>query len=100
MSGNGCQLWLAIFAGVTFKIVGSDISRTCLDWAKRGIYKDYSVKNMPGFYLNKYFTKVDGMFHLNDSIRNMVKYVPINLYDENSVRAMSYTDVIFCANVL
>ncbi len=84
-----------------FQIVGSDINREVLEKAKRGIYKEYSVKNVPSLYMDKYFKKqANGLYALSDDIKRLVKFAPINLYKKEEVRKMANVDVIFCANVL
>ncbi|MGA2297111.1 MAG: protein-glutamate O-methyltransferase CheR [FCB group bacterium] len=88
------------YPGITFKIVASDINREVLETARKGIYREYSVKTLTAYYLNKYFTRIDGAYHLSDEIKKMVRFVQINLYDNDLVRNMNYFDMIFCANVL
>ena len=82
------------------EIIGSDISNTVLEMAKRGIYSSYSVRNVPPHQLRKYFRARENAYELEESIRRMVKFLNINLIDEKSVRTIRNTDVIFCRNVL
>ena len=91
---------LTRYPNIRFNIVGSDISNSCLETARRGIYKDYSLKITPDYYIKKYFKVIEGNYHLNDSIKKMVKFVSINLYDDATMKTMRYSDVIICANVL
>lgn len=89
-----------IFPNVQFQIVASDINRAVLETARKGIYKEYSVRNVPPAYMSKYFTKTDGAYILSDKVKSMVKFITLNLYDATSMKTMSNCDVIFCANVL
>jgi len=85
---------------ITFQILASDINTAVIETAKKGIYKEYAVRNIPPNLLNKYF-KTNGMsYELSPDIRKMVRFANINLYDERAVKTITGVDVIFCANVL
>ena len=88
------------FPKVQFQIVGSDINTKVIEAARKGIYKDYAIRNVPPLYLNKYFHKDGNLYVLDESIKSMVRFVQINLFDPLQVKTMSNCDVIFCANVL
>jgi chemotaxis protein methyltransferase CheR len=80
--------------------VGTDISRSVVDTARKGIYRDYSVRNMPPAYMNKYLIADDGRYQVRDDVRALVRYEQMNLSDQVRMRAMSGFDIIFCCNVL
>lgn len=88
------------YPNVQFEIWGSDISDSVLDAARRGIYRDYAIKNMPPEYLAKYFKKQGDVYELREDVKRMVKFVNLNLYDTNALRIMRNFDVVFCCNVL
>lgn len=88
------------FPKVQFQIIASDISNTALESARRGIYKEYAVRNIPPAYLNKYFKKQGTTYILSDEIKNMVKFFNINLYDQVQTHSITNCDIIFCCNVL
>jgi len=84
-----------------FEIVGTDISSSVLETAKKGKYKMYAVRNTPEYYLKKYFRQsANNVYELSSSVKDMVTYKILNLYDDISMRTMLGFDVIFCANVL
>jgi len=85
---------------VKFQILASDINTTTLKKAKRGLYNNYAVKNLPIEILSKYFTISDNGYMINDNIKNMVRFANINLFDENQVKIAHNVDIIFCENVL
>ncbi|MCX7908057.1 MAG: protein-glutamate O-methyltransferase CheR [Ignavibacteria bacterium] len=89
-----------IYPNVQFQILGSDISSQVLEVAQSGIYKEYSVRNMPEVYLKKYFVSKDGLYYLKDEIKKLVRFSNINLFDASQMKLVSNCDVIFCANVL
>jgi chemotaxis protein methyltransferase CheR len=83
-----------------FEIVGTDISNNVIEIAKKGLYKEYSVRNTPALYLKKYF-KYDGhFFEIDPQLSKKVSFKLLNLYDEQAMKAMNNFDIIFCANVL
>jgi len=88
------------FPEVTFEIVGTDINQTVLDTAVRGVYGDYSIRNMPIQYLKKYFKQIDGLYELNLDIKAMATFKNANLFDGNDMMFLNNFDIIFCANVL
>jgi chemotaxis protein methyltransferase CheR len=88
------------FPNLSFEIIGTDINYAVIETAKKGIFKEYSIRNTPPIYLKKYFEKVDNTYIINAKIKNMVSFKIMNLYDDKAIKMMSKSDVIFCANVL
>ncbi|HYF03696.1 MAG TPA: CheR family methyltransferase, partial [Patescibacteria group bacterium] len=89
-----------LYPNVQFEIWGSDISDHVLESARRAVYREYAVKNMPQHYLTKYFKKQGDLYELNEEVKRMVKFVNLNLYDNTALRSMRNFDVVFCCNVL
>lgn len=88
------------YTNYNFEIVGTDISQVVINTAKTGIYKEYSVRQTPSYYLKKYFNVKDNTFQLSSKIIDKVKFKLLNLYDDSSMKAMINFDIVFCANVL
>jgi chemotaxis protein methyltransferase CheR len=88
------------FPQFQFEIIGTDISYDVVQKAKQGVYKEYSVRNTPVFYLKKYFEKDGNQFILDPKIKSMVRFNELNLYDNVRMRTMTNFDVVLCANVL
>lgn len=88
------------FPDFEFDIIGSDISTNVLEAAVRGIYSEYSVRNVPPQFLKRYFTKIDGYYEVSPMIKGMVDFRFLNLYDDISILSLGNLDVIFCSNVL
>lgn len=89
-----------IYKNINFQIIGSDINNAVIENARKGIYKEYAVRNVPEYLLNKYFIKDNNLYILKDEVRKMVKFTNINLYDSLAISSVPSCDVIFCANVL
>jgi chemotaxis protein methyltransferase CheR len=88
------------YPGLELEVVGTDISNAVLETARKGVYRDYSIRNMPKHYLNKYFVVEDGRYLVRDEVKNLVRFDHMNLFDQSRMRMMSNFDVIFCCNVL
>ena len=88
------------YPNVEFQILASDINKTVIDNARKGIYKEYAIRNIEKPLLEKYFTKNGNSYILSEKIKSMVKFTKINLYDDSQMRQVSGCDVIFCCNVL
>jgi chemotaxis protein methyltransferase CheR len=88
------------YPGLELEVVGTDISNAVLETARKGVYRDYSVRNMPKHYLQKYFVTEDSRFNVRDEVKNLVRFENMNLYDQTRMRMMTNFDVIFCCNVL
>lgn len=85
---------------IEFEIVGTDINLAMVETAKRGIYREYSIRNTPPYYLKKYFKISGNTYEVDQNIKNMVTFKTLNLYDDVSMKAMINFDIIYCANVL
>ncbi len=88
------------FPDIEFDIIGTDLSNTALEAAVKGIYSEYSVRNVPIQFLKRYFKKIDNYYEISPAIKAMVDFKHLNLYDDISILAIGCIDVIFCANVL
>ena len=85
-------------------ILATDINTNALRKADEGIYSDWSFRDTPPFFKDKYFEKVNGSrYRLLPDIRKMATFSYLNLSEDvypalqNNTNAM---DVIFCRNVL
>jgi chemotaxis protein methyltransferase CheR len=94
------DLILPRYPNLEFEIVGTDISYAVIETAKKGVYREYSIRNMPAYYLKKYFTIKGNNYELNSEVKKNVSFKLLNLYDNAGMRAMFNFDIIFCANVL
>ena len=88
------------FPGLEFEVVGTDISPTVLETARRGVYREYSVRNMPKPYMDKYIESADGRYAVREDVRRLARFEHLNLFDQRQMRQMMGFDIIFCCNVL
>ena len=88
-------------AGWDIEIHGSDISECVLNSARRGEYNDYSMRNVPPLYLDRYFTKNgNGKYGVKPEVKGMVRLSNINLFDNLRLRMFRGMNIVFCRNVL
>lgn len=83
-----------------FELLGTDISNTALEAAVKGVYGEYSVRNVPIQFLKRYFRKADNYYEISPMIKGMVDFRYLNLYEDIGIIGLGNVDVIFCANVL
>ncbi|MFZ1083275.1 MAG: protein-glutamate O-methyltransferase CheR [Candidatus Kryptoniota bacterium] len=92
--------FLTRFPLTKFEVVGTDINTQALDSARRGIYKDYAVRNIPKDYIGKYFRQDGDKFLLAEEIKKMTELRQVNLFEKSVMRLMRNFDIVFAANVL
>ena len=81
------------------RLLGTDLSDSVLEHAKRGSYHQHEVKRgLSPDYLDKYFDRVGTDWTVKPAIRRMVDWQKFNLKD--SMSAMESFDIILCRNVL
>jgi len=94
------EMILPKYPNLRVEIIGTDINYAVIETAKKGIFKEYSIRNTPPIYLKKYFKKVDNNYVIAPEIKKMVSFKVLNLYDDMAMRVMGKSDIVFCANVL
>ena len=78
----------------------TDIDSEVLAAARRGVYSERAVKDVPPGYLKRYFSRCGEEYLLCDEIRDMVKFAQVNLVDRQAMRRYQGMDFIFCRNAL
>lgn len=85
-------------------IIATDINTRALLKATEGIYREWSFRNVPPWFKEKYFTSTaNGCYELIPRIRSMVDFSYLNLAEDTYPSLATNTnamDVIFCRNVL
>lgn len=83
-------------------IVGIDINQEALHKAKLGVYRPWSFRRVEEEIVQQYFQLINHQYHINSSIKQMVKFQPFNLFKEVFPRSGSEIqdlDLILCRNV-
>jgi chemotaxis protein methyltransferase CheR len=86
----------------SIKIVACDINAKLLKRAKSALYNEWSIRHLPPEYREKYLTKTDNGWEVDDEVKSLVEFRTVNL---NQVASWTRTpgfifDVVFCRNVL
>jgi chemotaxis protein methyltransferase CheR len=79
------------------QVLATDVSRTALQHAERGVYSQGDVTNVSRKQLEAYFARVGDQYMIKPRIRTMVNFAPMNLAQPVYVGRF---DCIFCMNVL
>lgn len=88
------------FTDWNVEIIGTDISHRVIQQARKGLYGKSSFRVTDDSYVRRYFTEQDGMFRVNDKVRELVTISHLNLLDANRISFLGHMDVIFCRNVI
>jgi len=89
-------------AGVSptnFSIVGIDINSDTLVSAKKGIYSERNVSQMPKRLRSKYFDCRDNLYYLKENIKTSVIYKKINIFD-TQINSIGKFDYVLSRNML
>ncbi|MCX7667921.1 MAG: protein-glutamate O-methyltransferase CheR [Atribacterota bacterium] len=85
----------------TFSIDALDIDYRALESARRGVYDERAVRDVPRVYLEKYFIRTNGGFMVKEMVRNFVTFHKVNLNNREELLALGRNfDFVFCRNVL
>ncbi len=81
-------------------LLGTDINRNVLVYAKEAIYGERDISHLPGEYLNKYFKVRGSNYILDDRVRKLVNFEYHNLAKDPFIHeGIQNLDIIFCRNV-
>jgi len=78
-------------------LLATDIDEGALEKARRAIYPDRSMREVPERYISKYFTRKDMTYVLSDSLKRHVRFAKQNLLHDPFDSGF---DLIVCRNVL
>jgi chemotaxis protein methyltransferase CheR len=81
-------------------ITATDISPQVLAIARRAVYDERAIKDVPHEYRERHFTSTPDGYSVMPAIRKMVRFRQANLLDESVGREMDGQDFVFCRNVL
>ncbi len=85
--------------GFKFEIVATDLASEVIERARAGIYSQFEVqRGLPVALLVKYFSQTGDKWQIAPEIRDMVRFMPLNLLNDFS--HLGRFDIVFCRNVL
>jgi chemotaxis methyl-accepting protein methylase/signal transduction histidine kinase len=84
------------------RILATDISTKMLNKARRAVYEEGTLRDVPRLFLQKYFIKVLNQhplaYQVKDNVSSMVQLTLLNLMDSWPMKGPF--NVIFCRNVM
>jgi chemotaxis protein methyltransferase CheR len=86
--------------GRDIRVYASDISRTMLKKARRGVYREASFRETEDSIRKRYFSTADGVSKIRDEVKKHVDYIHLNLMDEEKLALLGTMDVVLCRNVI
>ncbi len=85
-----------------YEIIASDIDKRAIELARRGIYQDSIIKEVPNIYKASYFKKKKEnnrfIYIINENIKDKVEFIIEDL--TNGHEKPHKYDIIFCRNFL
>jgi chemotaxis protein methyltransferase CheR len=83
------------------ELLASDIDTDVLAAARRGIYRDRSVQNLPSHVLRRHFdSSTPGQHAISHELRGAVTFTRYNILDPLPAGLRASVDVVFCRNLL
>ena len=79
------------------KIIATDIDDGAIEKAKRGLYVEKSLVNLPKEFIPKFFTKTADQYRINEEVKKCVDFRHHNLLDD---KYPDNCDLIICRNVM
>jgi len=86
--------------GRDFRVYASDISRSVLSKARRGIYREASFRETDPSMRQHYFAQKEGLMRISDEVKRHVDFVHMNLLDSARTGLLGTMDVVLCRNVI
>lgn len=78
-------------------VLATDIDEGALDKAKKAVYSDRSVKDVPDKYLRKYYRQDQMTYHIDESLKKAIRFQKQNLLIDTFDTQF---DLIICRNVM
>jgi two-component system CheB/CheR fusion protein len=79
------------------QIFATDISENAIAKARRGIYRQTDLAGLSAQQVQQFFTKIDGSYQVNKSIRDLCVFAHHNLLKDPP---FSKIDIVSCRNVM
>lgn len=84
-------------SGTDAQVLATDIDDGALEKARKAVYPDRSIRDVPQNYLKKYFRQEQMTFCITDQLKGMIKFQKQNLLVDNFEEGF---DLIVCRNVM
>lgn len=78
------------------KVFATDIDNRSIDEARRAVYREEFLRNVPEGFRQKYFFPSEGGLKVKYTIRNLVKFGTLDIVRDSPI---SKIDILFCRNL-
>ncbi len=82
------------------KITANDLSEAVLAAARKGLYNEYALRTTPKEIVAKYFKKNGIVYEVEQKLKNLISFAPINLSDRMALKRNDRSHIVFCRNVI
>jgi chemotaxis protein methyltransferase CheR len=89
-----------LFQDWDLRIIGSDICKQNVAFARRGVYRGGAFRTTPIEYRRNYFVEEEDGIHVTETIRKLCYFGQLNLMDAGKAGIVGRVDAVFCRNVL
>jgi chemotaxis protein methyltransferase CheR len=89
-----------LFIDWDVRVIGSDISKSNIAAARRGVYRGSSFRSTPPQFQATYFVEREDGHHVVDWLRKSCYFGHLNLLDGIKATTLGRVDAVFCRNVL
>ncbi len=86
-------------SATNFNIVGIDINSDAITKAKKATYGERNIRNLSAKIISKYFIKTNNEYAISQSIKLLVSFKIVNLFD-SSFTSLGKFDFVFSRNML
>ena len=90
----------ALFEGWEVRIIGSDICKSSVATARRGVYQATSFRVTSDSIQARHFRQESDGMHVVDRVKRLCHFGQLNLLDSGRACMVGRVDVVFCRNVL
>lgn len=87
------------FGRFNIEIVASDISKTTIEKAQQGLYRNYALHKLPTPLREKYFRPQQDLWRIDPALIARIRWTTANLTVKTDVKRLAGADIIYCRNV-
>ncbi len=95
-----CVLESRLFDGWDVRIIGSDISKKSVAFARRGVYRPNSFRTTPNDIKRTYFEERSDGTYVTEQVKRLCHFGQLNLLDFSRASIVGRVHVVMCRNVL
>ena len=88
------------FQRIPIAIRASDASPAAIAKARRGAYRERSLRNLPERLRERYFRLSEGEWIIGEALRSRIEWSIANLVNAGEIEGLASASVVFCRNVL